>query len=110
MSSLIELGALPLAAENVEGYLVDKMCSGKIVEKGVDAAKMHTKMCAQMADCKASGYGVVTAEGKFLKFDGKGDKLAVTALEGTDKEDNISVKVDGKVDGGNIAVASLNLT
>ena len=51
-----------------------------------------------------------SAEGKFLKFDGKGDKLAVTALEGTDKKDNISVKVDGKVDGGNIAVASLNLT
>ena len=107
---ILLVGALPLAAENVEGYLVDKMCSGKIVEKGVGAAKMHTKMCALMDGCKASGFGVVTAEGEFLKFDGAGDKLALKVLEGTDKEDNISVTVDGKVKGGNIAVKGLSLT
>ncbi len=107
---ILLVGALLLVAENVEGYLVDKMCSGTIVEKGVGAAKMHTKMCALMDACKASGFGVVTEEGKFLKFDGKGDGLALKALETTDKEDNISVKVDGKVDGGNIAVESLSLT
>ena len=107
---ILLVGALPLAAENVEGYLVDKMCSGKITEKGVGAAKTHTKMCALMPDCKAGGFGVVTGEGEFLKFDGQGDKLALKALEGTDKKDNISVKVDGKVKGDNIAVKGLSLT
>ena len=106
----LALVSRPLAAENVEGILVDKMCSGKIVEKGYGAAKMHTKMCALMDNCKASGFGVVTADGKFLKFDEKGDKQALKALEATDKSDNITVKVDGKVSGGNLQVKSLTLT
>ena len=106
----LALLSVPLAAENVEGILVDKMCSGKIVEKGYGAAKMHTKMCALMDDCKASGFGVVTADGKFLKFDKKGDQQALKALEDTDKKDNITVKVDGKVSDGNLKVKSLSLT
>ena len=107
---VVALVSLPLAAESVEGILVDKMCSGKIVEKGYGAAKMHTKMCALMDNCKASGFGVVTAEGKWLKLDVEGDKQALKALESTDKNDNITVKVDGKVSGGNIKVKSLSLT
>ena len=106
----LALVSLPLAAENVEGILVDKACSGKIVEKGYGAAKMHTKMCALMDGCKASGFGVVTADGKFLKLDAEGDKQAVKALEATDKNDNITVKVDGEVSGGNLKVKSLSLT
>ena len=102
--------ALPVAAETVDGYLVDKMCSGMIVEKGGGAAKMHTKQCALMPNCKASGYGVVTADGKFLKFDASGDKKATAALEGTAKKDDITVTVDGKVDGSSIAVQSLKIT
>ena len=106
----LALVSLPLAAENVEGILVDKMCSSKIVEKGYGAAKAHTKMCALMDPCKASGFGVVTADGKFLKFDKKGDQQALKALEATDKDDNITVKVDGNVSGGNIKVENLSLT
>ena len=34
-----------------------------------------------MADCKDSGFGVVTADGKFLKFDSAGDEKAVKLLE-----------------------------
>ncbi|MDA1316347.1 MAG: hypothetical protein O2968_23785 [Acidobacteria bacterium] len=102
--------SLPLAAETVDGYLIDKMCSAKIVEKGGGAAKMHTKMCALMPDCKASGFGVVTADGKYLKFDSAGDEKAVKLLEGTDKKDSIKVSVDGKVDGSNITVKSLSLS
>jgi len=102
--------SLPLAAESVDGYLIDKMCSSKIVEKGGGAAKMHTKMCAMMPNCKSSGFGVVTADGKYLKFDKAGDAKAVELLEGTDKKDNIKVSVDGKVDGDNIAVSGLSLS
>ena len=110
ISVMALFSSLPLAAETVDGYLVDKMCSAKLVEKGGEAAKMHTKACALMPDCKASGYGLVTADGKYLKFDEAGDEKAVTLLEGTDKKDNIKVSVDGKVDGDNIVVSSLNLS
>ena len=81
-----------------------------VAEKGVGAAKMHTKDCALMPNCKASGYGVVTADGTFLKFNKSGDKKAVKLLEGTDKKDNIGISVDGKVDGDSIKVKSLKLS
>ena len=40
----------------------------------------------------------------------KGDQQALKALEATDKSDNITVKVDGNVSGGNIKVKNLSLT
>ena len=67
---LVALSA-PLAAEAIEGYLIDKSCSAKLAKEGVDAAKTHTKDCALMPNCKNSGYGVVTEDGKFLKLTSK---------------------------------------
>ena len=97
--------AVPLSAEQVEGILMDKMCSAKM--KTYDAAKTHTKMCA--SNCSGSGFGLVTSEGKFLKFDAEGDKKAAAALEATDKTENLTVAVEGDVDGDNIKVKSLDL-
>ena len=102
--------SMPLAAETVEGYLIDKMCSAKVAEEGVDAAKMHTKDCALMPDCKGSGYGVVTADGKFLKFDKDGDGMAAKVLGFTSRKDNIKVTVNGEVEGSSIAVIAIQLS
>jgi hypothetical protein len=104
------LAAPMLRAEMVEGILMDKMCSGMVAEKGFGAAKMHTKECALMPNCAASGYGVVTEDGEFLKFDASGDKKASEALKATGKKDNITVSVDGKVSGDTITVQSLKIT
>lgn len=102
--------SVPLAAETVEGYLVDKMCSDGVVKKGVDAAKAHTKECALMPNCKGSGYGVVTADGKFLKFDKDGDRMAAKVLGFTSRKDNIKVTVDGEVKGDSIVVKAVQLS
>lgn len=110
MFVLALLGAIPSFAETVEGILMDNMCSGMVQKKGFDAAKGHTKECALMDNCKASGFAVVTADGKVLKLDAKGNEMAVKALEGSSKEDNLTVKVDGMVSGDSIAVSSLDLT
>lgn len=101
--------AMPLAAEEVEGYLIDKKCSAKVAAEGVDAAKMHTKDCALMPDCKASGYGVVTEDGKFLKFDKDGDGMAVKTLGFASGKDNIRVFVNGEVKGDTIKVVAIQL-
>jgi hypothetical protein len=98
----------PLAAASVEGILVDKACSGET--KTYDDAKAHSRDCALMDDCKASGFGVVTKDGKFLKFDPAGDKMALDALGKSSKENNITVTVDGMVEGDSIKVTSLKLT
>lgn len=103
---LIALSA-PLAAERVDGYLVDKMCSARIIEEGVDAAKAHTKECALKPACKKSGYGVVTAEGKFIKFDEDGDRMAVKMLEIASGDDDLEVVVNGDVDGSSMSVVAI---
>jgi len=77
----IVLGAVMLtcsawvaSAADVDGVLMDKMCSMKAMKDGQSAAAMHTKECALMPDCQKSGYGVFTADGRYLKFDAAGDE------------------------------------
>ena len=52
---------------------------------------------------------MLTADGKFYKFDEGGDKKALEALKATSKADNIQIIVDGYQDGDNLKVASLKL-
>ena len=105
--ALIFAAAAPAAT--IEGTLVDVMCSAKVVKEGQKAAHMHTKECALMPPCKASGYGVFTKDNKFIKFNDAGNTKAVTALEGTDKKDNLQVEVTGDVDGSEMSVSNLKL-
>ena len=98
-----------LSAAEVEGVLMDKMCSMKAVKDGQKAATMHTRQCAMMPDCEKSGYGVFTADNKYLVFDTAGNEQAAAALKSSKKKDNLKVKVSGEVTGDTIKVASLTL-
>ena len=112
LMSFVLLAALsaPLSAEEFEGYLIDEMCSAKVLEKGGDAAKAHTKDCALMPNCKSSGYGLVTADGKFLKFDDDGDDMAATTLGFPSAgKDNIKAVVNGKLEGDTISVIAVQI-
>ena len=65
------------------------------IQGGIDAAKSHTKDCALMPKCKASGYGVVTADGKFLKFDEDGGieiHIAAEKPEGVPEENWLPIE------------------
>jgi hypothetical protein len=108
--AVVLFGAIPSFAESVEGILMDNMCTGDVQKKGFAAAKEHGKDCALMDSCKDSGFAVVTPDGKVLKLDTKGNQMAVKALGSASKNDNLTVKVDGKVSGDSIAVSSLDLT
>jgi hypothetical protein len=101
--------AAVLSAAEVEGVLMDKMCSLKAVKDGQKAATMHTRQCAIMPDCEKSGYGVFTTDNKFLVFDAAGNEQAAAALKSSKKKDNLKVKVSGEVTGDTIKVARLAL-
>jgi len=88
---------------------MDKMCSMKAVKDGQKAAALHTGQCAMMPDCEKSGYGVFTADNKYLAFDAAGNEQAAAALKSSKKKDNLKVKVNGEVTGDTIKVASLTL-
>ncbi len=69
--------------------------------------RLQTRDCALM--CEKSGYGIVTADKKFLKFDPDGNAKVLAALKASDKEDHLRVNVSGDVPGDTIKVTSVKL-
>ena len=95
---LLAAPAIAAAADSVSGTVVDVMCRGK------DLAS-HTRQCA--VTCAKSGFGVVTADGKFLKFDEAGNAKTLAALKTLTKEKDLKAKVTGTIDGDLIRVESV---
>jgi len=102
---LVGLFSLPLLAEEWKNAaVVDVQCSAK-AKANPDA---HTRQCAM--GCAKSGFGIFTSDGKFLKFDAKGNAAMVEALKKTEKTDHLRVNVKGDVSGDMIKVESLSLS
>jgi len=103
---LAGLSAMPVVAA-VENYkdvpVVDVNCSKKVAA----TADAHTRDCALM--CEKSGFGIVTADKKFLKFDADGNAKILAALKASDKTDHLRVNVSGDVQGDTIKVTSVKL-
>ncbi|MDD5729814.1 MAG: hypothetical protein PHN57_01605 [Candidatus Omnitrophica bacterium] len=53
----------------LKGVIVDNACAGaQKPEQLAEFVKTHTKQCALMPQCEASGYSIFT-DGKLIKFD-----------------------------------------
>ncbi len=96
---LFSFSALALA-DTWSGALVDVMCKDKDLPS-------HTTKCA--LGCAKSGYGLVLADGKFVKFDESGNAKALAALKATSKEKDLKAKVTGTLDGDTVQVESIEL-
>lgn len=103
---LFGLCATPAFAA-VENYkdvaVVDVNCSTKVAAD----PDSHTRACA--LKCAASGFGIVTQDKHFLKFDAEGNSKIVEALKASDKKDHLRVDVSGDVQGDTLKVASIKL-
>jgi hypothetical protein len=96
--------AIPALSEAFHDVpVVDKNCSGKVAGNP-DA---HTRDCA--LKCAASGYGIVTQDQKFLKFDADGNAKMKEALQASDKKDHLRVDVSGDVENDTLKVKSIKL-
>jgi hypothetical protein len=104
--ALIGLAAMP-ALGTVESYkdvaVVDVNCSKKVAAD----PDSHTRACA--LKCAASGFGIVTKEKQFLKFDEAGNIKITEALKASDKKDHLRVDVSGDVQGDTLKVTSIKL-
>ena len=109
LASLLAALACAGSAAQVQGVLMDKMCSVEAAKKGQKFAASHDTKCALDAACQKSGYGVFTADNKFLALDATGNAKAAAALKATKKTDNLMVLVEGDVQGDTIKVSSLKL-
>jgi hypothetical protein len=108
LASLLALGLMAtpaLAATQTfnDVSILDVACS----KKAAATADAHTRECA--IGCKDSGYGILTADNKFLKFDADGNAKVLAALNGSTKADHLRVNVSGDVQGDTIKVTSVKL-
>jgi hypothetical protein len=102
---LITALALPLSAETWKNVsLMDAGCSAK--KEKMANPDAHARACA--LQCAKTGYGAVV-DGKFVKFDAKGNEIAKEALLKSDKKDHLRVTIKGELKDGVIQVSSLML-
>jgi hypothetical protein len=99
------LFALPsFAAQSYNNVaVVDVNCSKKVAAD----PDSHTRACA--LKCAVSGFGIVTQDRQFLKFDAQGNAKIAEALKASDKKDHLRVDVSGDVQGDTLKVASIKL-
>ena len=92
----------------LKGTLMDIACSSHhAAEAGY--TETHDKKCLLQDGCVKSGYSLVTPDKKVLKFDAKGNDLALALIKSSDHDKDWKVSVDGKVTGDTIAVSSIEL-
>jgi hypothetical protein len=94
------LAAMSAFAGSWSGTVVDVMCKGKDVAN-------HTKDCA--LGCSKSGYGLVTSDGQFYKFDESGNAKALAALKKSTKDKDLKATVTGTMDGDVIKVDAVTM-
>jgi hypothetical protein len=106
LAAVLTLGLLPAAAAAEtwkNAPLVDSHCVAK-VKANPDA---HERSCA--IQCASGGYGILTAEGDYLKFDEAGSAKALEALKASEKKDTLRADVTGTRDGSTLKVESIAL-
>src|SRR5689334_17460797 len=105
-AALAVSAAAQSGTQKFSGYLVDAVCAGNhATEPGY--AENHDKKCNLMDGCIKSGYSLITADQKVLKFDAKGNEQALEFIKATNKDKSWKVAVTGTSDGKTIAVKSI---
>jgi hypothetical protein len=101
---VLGLGAGMASAEEWKGVsVVDAHCPERVK---ADPDK-HSRACA--LKCEKGGYGLLTSDGKYLKFDAAGNEKALAALKESKKENHLRANVTGERDGDTIKVSSITL-
>jgi hypothetical protein len=104
--TLVGFLALPFAAAAEtwkDVAVIDTLCLSKLK---ADPDK-HTTECA--LQCVKGGYGLISADGTYLKFDTEGNAKTVAALKATKKADHLRATVTGVKDGNAIKVTSISI-
>lgn len=96
--------AMPSDAVVLKGTLIDNMCADANKD-GIDKfIKTHTKECALMPACAASGYSLYS-DGKLMKLDAGSSAMAEEFLKAPDSKLNVEMEVENKE--GDLSVISI---
>ena len=103
LMGMLLLPAVAAAETYKDVPVVDVNCSNKAAAD----PDSHTRACA--LKCEGSGFGVITGDKKFVKFDAEGNRQIIAALKASDKKDHLRVDVTGDLRGDTLAVKSVKL-
>lgn len=107
LATLIMLGAMAAPAFAAtqtfkDVPVIDTKCSSSYMAH----PDTHARSCA--IACASSGYGIID-NGKFIKFDQKGNREVLKELKASHATDHLRVNVKGNVEGDEIQVQSVKL-
>jgi len=88
----------------LKGVVVDNMCAAANKDTLAEFVKTHTKDCALMPDCVASGYSIL-ADGKLYKFDKDSNAKVAEFLKNADSK--LQVSVTAKQVGDELSLVSI---
>ena len=95
-------------AETWTGDILDVLCRPENVAVGAKKCQQN-RACMLSDRCASSGYGVLLADGRFLKFDAAGSAKALKLLKGMTKDTDLKVTVTGAVSRDVIRVDTLDI-
>jgi|SRR5882724_4113127 len=90
----------------IKGHLVDVACSVRKAHRP-ESLTVHSKSCMQMPSCNGSGFGVVTEDQQFIKFDEDGNEKARKFLSETKADHDFKVVVSGSMDGDKMKIVKI---
>ncbi len=103
----IASGLLPAAA--LQGVVIDRNCAQDILKDGRQNVFRRKRECSLMQHYVRSGYGILTDDKKFFKFDDAGNRQAIRLLKNTRDKDNLKVVVNGDIQGDTVKVSAMSL-
>jgi hypothetical protein len=109
ITSMVVLSTASFADEVVlKGYLVDVACSARRIRKAGPPI-VHSRMCMQMPACSESGYGLLTEDKQFIRFDEESNQKVKKLLSETSKENDFRITVTGSREGETIKISKIEL-
>ena len=98
-------------ATSLKGYLLDVACHDRLKPKGHLnlSAALHSRSCLEAPFCTRSGFGVLTDDQHFIKFDDDGNAKVKKFIAGFNRETDIKIIVTGTVAGDKMTVSKIEL-
>ena len=108
MGTLVLVTTLALAgAAAAEEWKDVPVVDGHCISKVKADPDKHPTSCA--VQCAKGGYGLLTSDGTYVKFDAAGNEKVLAALKATDKKDHLRADVVGERSGETIKLTSFTL-
>ncbi|HLJ26263.1 MAG TPA: hypothetical protein VKY85_06100 [Candidatus Angelobacter sp.] len=95
----------------IKGVLLDTFCYDRLKPKGhlEISSAMHSRDCLRAPLCSRGGFGVLTEDKRYIKFDQDGNEKVRKFIATFSRETDIRITVTGAVDGDKMTITKIEL-